>query len=120
MTQRKAHLSWEVFMDLVKKLAEKLEKNCKIFGIPRNGSIIAQIISHQRPDITFFTDLNTQYAYHDVIIIDDILDSGATLKPYIEKGYRVATLFTRGKVDNVITAHVMDTDHWIVFPFEKE
>jgi len=124
---RKAKLKWDVFLSLVKELANKIPKNRSLFGIPRNGTLVALCLSHQRPDLKLLYEDPRKLAHEgklnnpcSPIILDDIFDQGKTLKSYIDDGFEVATLFTRGKVPGIITAHVMDTDHWIIFPWERE
>lgn len=85
-------ISWQDMLSNIKKLAEKLPQDRTIWGIPRNGIIIAGIIAHHRLDLKFVLNPNK-----DTIIIDDIYDSGKTLRPYITDGFTVATVYWRTK-----------------------
>ena len=85
-------MSWDEIMDSVKTLSRQLPEDKTIYGLPRNGMIIAGLISHQRPDLKVVCQPEP-----DSIIIDDIHDTGKALSNYIKEGFFVATLFWRAK-----------------------
>jgi hypoxanthine phosphoribosyltransferase len=116
----KKHIDWNYFHSMCEKLANKVKHaNFKaVYGIPRGGLIPATIISHYLdiPLLTEYDDENT--GVYDVLVIDDIADSGNTLK---ELNYlrRRATLFVnKERCKHYPDFFVEETDEWVVFPYE--
>ena len=127
--QSKTIITWEQITDAVKKLSEMIPENSLITGIPRNGTIIACFLSHQRPDLNIVYDLfllfnGDKNILNEVIMIDDIHDTGKTVKNYIPcRPIRSATLFWREKEEDNRPTWFVETikgEDWLVFPWEKE
>jgi len=126
--QQKTDISWEELMGAIKELANKLPENCHVWGVPRNGIIIAGLLSHQREGIKLNTgsqppDNLRFFKNHNFFIIDDISDSGQTLKWYKNSDFKVATLYRRGGIENNevdICVEEIFSDDWLVFPWETE
>jgi GTP cyclohydrolase I len=95
-------LTWEDVLsriDIVKK-KYRIDSKTKIYGVPRNGMILAG----------FFACKNVTTPEDADIILDDIIDSGQTRKKYKK-------LYPRKKF---ITLFEKDKDtKWVHFPFEK-
>ena len=81
----KEFISWNVVDECVTDIAEHLIRTeikfDGVYGIPRGGTVLAVMLSHKL-DIPFITDLKDG---DDYIIIDDIVDTGETLKRYKEQ-----------------------------------
>jgi hypothetical protein len=122
--QPKRKLEWYEFYDLVKQLSLLIPDNKYICGIPRNGSVIAVLISHLRPNLKYQHSLFgavQNYGDKDVIVIDDIHDSGNTLNNYPYSGLPSATLFWRKKEETNKPTYFVETvedDTYIIFPWE--
>ena len=75
-------LDWYNFKVVVGKLAKmiKQEKYSFLYGVPKNGLIIAQMVSKQTgiPLMMEAPEKNK-----DVLVIDDLIDSGKTIEPYL-------------------------------------
>ena len=88
----------------------------KIYGNPRGGLPVAVALSHKTGiPVTLFT-----YEAEGVLWVDDIVDSGAQLnkaKKLDHAGY--CSLLTR-KQNQALCAKVLDSDDWIVFPWENK
>ena len=115
-SQRLKYIGWEEFMKSIEHLLLSIPMNYKIYGIPRNGTIISCIMSHQRPDLIVV--MNPEECD---MVIDDIHDTGDTLDPYINDGYMSATLYWREK-DSILRPNAWSEnvkDEWIVFPWER-
>jgi|TARA_R100001530_G_C4307705_1_gene152163 hypoxanthine phosphoribosyltransferase len=103
-----------LILELVKKIKETERKFSKVYGIPRGGSIIAVYLSHYLnipiADIVF--DQTT-------LIVDDIADTGKTLKPYSE-AFFTATLHYKSR--SIVTPDIyikkVENKDWIVYPYE--
>lgn len=83
---------------LIRALADKIIKHGynKIYGVPKNGSIIAESLTKHGLTNTTLEDCE--------IVVDDLIDSGKTRKRYITKPFY--TLIEK-------------KDEWIHFWFEK-
>ena len=112
-------LTFDEVMRLCSELAQKLKAKTdirKLVGIPRNGMILAGLIAHCDPDF------KAQLHWDQCIVIDDIHDSGETLKPYLDCSF-TATLFYRLKaIGNGypnVSVEILDDNTYVIFPWEK-
>ena len=98
---KEKYISIEEYGNLIKNLAEKLEHNNikSIYGVPKNGSIIATSLEQ------YGFKIETSPDKADAIV-DDLIDSGRTRKKYSEKPFYILV----EKKDNI----------WINFWFEKD
>ena len=106
----KYKISWDLLDAMVEELAAKIDIAPEfIAGIPRGGAIIPYI------------ELNEiqHFPKEDVLIVDDIADSGVTLSHYI--GYKTATLHYKPQsiIKPSYYVETIDNDMWIVYPFER-
>lgn len=124
-------VSWEEFdtlaIELAKAIKEEMPQIHAVHGIARGGLALAVRISHLL-DIRFIQDINQveyfEYFNEDLIIIDDICDSGTTMNniaKYVK--YPVfGCLFVRENANikhRTIAAEEI-TDEWIEFPWEAK
>lgn len=88
-----------------------------IYGIPRGGLVIAVMLSHRLgiPLVMAKSKISD-----DTLIVDDISDTGKTLKKFIKRNNTVATLWVspRTKTMPTVFCKVVPDNKWIVFPFE--
>ena len=114
-------LEWSDIEDLVDILAEGIANNLDdinyIHGLSRGGLIPAVMLSHK---------LNIPYTDHPstvhgkkVLIVDDIADSGETLKKW--DNYQTAVLHYKPDTSKTVPTiwavqHV--TGDWVVYPWE--
>lgn len=123
--QPKKYISWEETDVLIGKLAKIIPDNKLIYGIPRGGHIVAGLLSHHRKDLKISDNpfiYEKAYNTENIIILDDIHDSGKTLFHYKSWGFSVFTLFWRKKEEgNKPDGYVLEVkDEWVVFPWEKD
>jgi hypoxanthine phosphoribosyltransferase len=129
MSPKKQYITWEKFDDQVNKLASKIKNVDYVVGVPRGGLILAVIMSH-RLGIKHMTidhlekleEFNLNIDNKSILIVDDISDSGQTLKHYKKQGYTTATIDVR---NTTITkpdyyCNWLDTPDWIVYPWEEK
>ena len=130
MAVKKNFISWNEFNDNVEKLVSKIKDVDYIVGIPRGGLILAVTLSHKL-DLKHMTvdhlekleDLNfLNYDRKKILIVDDISDSGQTLKYYKKAGYTTATLDVRSTTITKPDYYVnwIDNADWIVYPWERK
>lgn len=93
--------TWEMFDKAIEEMAEFVRQTEKykgtkfknIYGMPRGGLVVAVALSHRLdlPIVMRIPDnlLNMTYT----LIVDDICDSGYTLRPYRE--HTIATIYYR-------------------------
>ena len=120
----KVYLTWEDIDNLVDNLANEVSQSSVpplyITGLPRGGLIPAVMLSH-RLNIPFVSiGMIRTLPRVDVLIVDDIADSGETLNKY--NGYQTAVLHYKLQSEHIPTYYAMETpnDSWIVYPFERE
>lgn len=94
------HISWGEIYDLLDKTTSQLPKDTKYYGVPRGGQIVAGLTGNAVDTIE-----------EADVIIDDLIDSGATLKRYNNYNKPFIALIDKRKVHK---------DIWIVFPWETQ
>tara|TARA_B100001093_G_scaffold354314_1_gene338808 strand:- start:1372 stop:1788 length:417 start_codon:yes stop_codon:yes gene_type:complete len=125
----KKDIDWVTIDSLIHNIAVKIDTDSPniqyIYGIPRGGLIPAVLLSHKL-GIPL-----TQNLKNYSLIVDDISDSGNTLKEVVERAHNpinnytyvhTATLFERqGTIfePDFIGEHIK-YDDWLVFPWEYE
>ena len=111
-------LRWQDFDIMIKELAKKVkvsgEKFSAIYGIPRNGLMIAVPLSHKlKLPLVMYPTLDT-------LVVDDRSHTGKTLASMRNK--KIATLYnTKGTaVEPNWFVEYMNRDDWVVFPWEED
>ena len=111
----------EEFHDMILELINKIPKNKykNILAIPRGGMMIGIYLSHYLdiPMIVNKKDINSK----DTLIVDDLVDTGSTLKEYSEKKFDIAVIYYKPRSIVVPTYFVeqVPNNFWIVFNWEK-
>lgn len=120
---KKIYLTWDDVNMLLDKLYEQVRGNISVVtGIPRGGTILAILFSH-RFDIEYSRWASNHYP--EMLIIDDIADSGVTLEEW-KKEFTVPKFGTLhykniSKIKPDYFAEEIDENYgWIVYPWEKE
>lgn len=112
----KRHIDWDNIDYILNVLSVKMPECAEVYGVPRNGVILAAMLSHINPNLKLVMSPTP-----NCIIIDDIYDTGKTLKPYMNDGYEVAALYLRhGNIKHPdFWVEYIQNDDWLVFPWEK-
>jgi GTP cyclohydrolase I len=115
-------ISWGDFQHEVTKLAKRIGDRYEyVYGVPTGGSFVAmelaRISNLQMIDIT--TDMDN-IAIADVLIVDDLVDSGKTLERYYEQGYECDVLYRKPHSPKDMVPQAQELDGWIKFPWEHE
>lgn len=99
------YIDYDFYQDLVFDLSERILKTSKklrkVFGIPKNGSIIAETLTKYGFEVT------THIKKADVIV-DDIYETGKTYK-----------LYSKYKKPFYVLVKKKPTEKWIKWWFEK-
>ena len=120
----KVYLSWDEIEIAVENLAYQIKNSDKkigsINGLARGGLIPAVMLSHKL-GIPFMNEDNDSEGY--VLIIDDICDTGETLKFYSLHEYILtATIHHKqtAMVEPDFYHSLAPEDKWIVYPWEQK
>ena len=95
----KTNISWQEIYNRVSYLKSAYEPNTKYYGVPRGGQIIAGMLGNA-VDTVEQAD----------VIVDDLIDSGATQKQYKKYNKPFAALIDKRQEYK---------GEWIVFPWEN-
>ena len=114
------YYTWQEIEGKVKTLADVM-KNCypnikQIYGIPRGGSVVAVMLSHQ-------TGLKcTNKPNKKTLVVDDVVDYGKTMSRFKERGITTASIFY--KPHSIILpdfyVECVSDDIWVCFPWENK
>tara|TARA_R100000951_G_scaffold67273_2_gene56758 strand:- start:23 stop:439 length:417 start_codon:yes stop_codon:yes gene_type:complete len=123
---KKEFYNWQWIDTQIDNIGEKLEGLDTpkfVTGIPRGGLIPAILISHKF-NIPYI-GLEAAKALpgnikKQILVIDDIADSGNTLAQIHRHNFITATLATRHSTTYLptITGSSIHNDNWLVFPWE--
>jgi len=125
----KIFLSWNDIESLVDNLAEQINKMDKkpfyIYGVPRGGAIPAVWLSH-KTGIDYYQLNSAQISktadLSHILIVDDICDSGETIKKLKENfpKCQTATLYYKEiAIDKPDIYGEVTGEEWLVFPWEN-
>jgi hypoxanthine phosphoribosyltransferase len=125
----KIFLSWNDIEALVDNLAEQINKMDKkpfyIYGVPRGGAIPAVWLSH-KTGIDYYQLNSAQISkmadLSHILIVDDICDSGETIKKLKENfpKCQTATLYYKEiAIDKPDIYGEVTGEEWLVFPWEN-
>ncbi|MBC8422003.1 MAG: hypothetical protein H8E03_01130 [Pelagibacteraceae bacterium] len=123
----KEFISWNVIEECVKELAGYLHRTGiefnGVYGIPRGGTILAVMLSHEL-DVPYLSNLDNLYG-KDFVIIDDIADTGKTLEHYTKlkvcnKAHYVTIHEHEQSIIKPNFSIISKEDKWIVYPWETD
>ncbi len=122
----KNFLDWKDIDDAIEELATNISKSkikiTAIGGLPRGGLIPAVMLSHKL-DISFVSQASMAGVNGNILIVDDICDSGKTLKRFkYESNVYTATLHYKSNaiVEPNFWWKLASNDEWIVYPWERD
>jgi len=127
MSTQKVFLSWKWVDDQINLIGDKLESVPDlefIAGVPRGGLIPAVMMSHAF-GIKYISyssaKLLPKELRENTLVIDDIADTGVTLKEAVELQFKTATLAMRSSTSTMplFYGDLITDDSWLVFPWEK-
>jgi len=94
-----------------------------VYGLARGGLVPAVMISH-RLKLPFMGVEDGNKDYHRILLVDDICDTGDTLKRFIEYPDEIITATIHYKSSSVYEPNfwyrLAYEDEWIVYPWEDK
>tara|TARA_R110000824_G_scaffold266063_3_gene455043 strand:+ start:5378 stop:5782 length:405 start_codon:yes stop_codon:yes gene_type:complete len=120
----KEYLNWSQFEQALCQLTldyKQHDRQCvAILGIPRGGMVLATCLSY-RLNIPLIQRLSDRPRLGDVLVVDDIADTGKTLKIFTNKQTIIYTLYYHKNSIVVPDCWAYEkTDKWIVYPWETD
>lgn len=127
----KFYVTWQDVKEYIEGVSDYLEKTGKkdkcpgIFTFPRGGLILATVLSYHI-DLPLLTN-----PVDGCIIIDDIVDTGITMKKYSEDknnhNYFITSMFIKDTQLQKRASYQCEVDYykfiktneWIVYPWEE-
>ena len=119
----KKSLSYSQYSIYINELVNMIERSDiiqsikAIYAIPRGGYPIGVHLSHNLnvPLVSNTEGLRRE----ELLIVDDIADTGVTLEKLTGMCIATATLFYKRRSIVEPTFYVITTDRWVVFPWER-
>ena len=122
----KKFIQWRDVEDAVERLAINITNSkieiVAVGGLPRGGLIPAVMLSHKL-DIPFVSQANITGVTGNILIVDDICDSGKTLKRFkFESNVYTATLHYKStsEYEPHFWWRLAPLNEWIVYPWERK
>jgi hypoxanthine phosphoribosyltransferase len=111
-------VTWAEFDEAVRAIAPHVDRSADwLYGVPRGGLALAVALSHTT-GIPLIMEPR-----REMVLIDDIADSGATIRYFLDQGWRprqVMTWFRRVgcPVETAFSVRDVEAGLWVVFPWE--
>jgi hypoxanthine phosphoribosyltransferase len=122
----KRFIQWRDIDDAIERLAINITNSnieiSAIGGLPRGGLIPAVILSHKM-NIPFVSQANIKQINGNILVVDDICDSGKTLKRFkFEDNVYTATIHykTTAEYEPHFWWRIAPLNEWIVYPWENK
>jgi GTP cyclohydrolase I len=119
----KYKVDWTDFKNDCISLSNVIKQSKKnyqiIYPVPKNGLFVAIELS-LKLNIAIENEYDSilNYGKEDVLIVDDLIDSGKTLEKY--PGYDKAVLYVKNEKHTEVNYFAFSLNKWIVFPWEEE
>ena len=122
----KESFTWNEFINITHHLISNINYGGKeykyIYPVPRGGLIPGVILSYNYNLPLLLTEQDMlSKPLIDILIVDDIVDSGNTLLKYFERGYDIASVFVRHTT--IFTpkyyGHQINHSNWIMLPYDN-
>lgn len=118
-------MSWKEFDRATRFLARRIQKSkikySALCGIPRGGLMVAIRLSHLL-DIPLTESESLDFMNKNILIVDDVADTGKTLQFYVLYGYPTATLYwnPESSIQPKFWIKRKSPKEWIIFPWESK
>lgn len=115
----KVIVSWEKFNTDCQLLCERLLRQGiqYIYPVPKNGAYVAGRVSSLSSG-KIKVVLNESAINSKTVVVDDLIDSGKTLKKYPH--HKKAVLYVKNNNKKKVDYYVREIEGWIQFPWESD
>lgn len=116
-------LTWQEVAAAASSLVARNPNATMVYGVPRGGIPVAAytglpLIAPAEGTVTL--DVLAAYDRDALLVVDDLVDSGRTLQPFVAEGYRVDALFRKPHSPPAIAPNAAEVAGWVKFPWEAE
>ena len=119
-------VAWDEVKELVVKLTQQLkdERITQIFGLPRGGTLLAVLCSHElRKPIIF----DEKLIDNTTLVVDDVISSGNTFCKLLSDNdaFGLLLFLSEGAVPSLLQLEKLKvgkkktSDSWLIFPWER-
>jgi hypoxanthine phosphoribosyltransferase len=122
----KRYIHWGYIDTAADFLAERITESQlhikEIYGVPRGGLIIASLLSYRLNIPLTMSRVSSKCENENILIVDDICDTGKTLEKYKIFRYPIVTIHYKKSAmlkPFIYYEEVKETD-WINYPWELE
>ncbi|MEI0563415.1 phosphoribosyltransferase [Brachyspira pulli] len=123
-------ITWTDIDEAIEVLAKQIEDSKihyeVIYGLARGGLVPAVMLSH-RLKIPMVLNMEEVWRLKvknkSVLIVDDISDTGETLRYFDDQKFDIATLFVREHTSKIKPKYIyknINHDNWLLFPWETQ
>ncbi|MHC1623163.1 MAG: GTP cyclohydrolase I FolE [Candidatus Methanospirareceae archaeon] len=110
-------IGWKQFFDEVSRLARRNYLPEAVYGVPTGGSFVSLALS----GLWGCPCLDELEHTRGVLVVDDLVDSGKTLRPYLRAGATVDALFRKThSPDDLAPDATQLGEEWVQFPWEQD
>lgn len=108
-------LSWAQINAEVARLAARIPSHTPVYGVPTGGSVVAALLTRfLHPEYQPVLDAPAP----GCVVVDDLVDSGATLLEFMKQGYAVDALFRKPHSPGHIAPEAGLRSGWLHFPWD--
>lgn len=112
-------VTWAEVGEQVDDVARRWRHYGSVYGVPTGGSVVAAMLS-ERHLFQLLDRLPDAPPADGVLVVDDLVDSGVTLQPYMTAGWDVDALFRKPHSPNFMATRAKEVDGWLSFPWEHD
>lgn len=111
-------LTWNQIEEAVDKLAFRMPRSVEsVFGVPTGGSVVALLLC-KKTGCRLLDQVAV--AKDSVLVVDDLVDSGATLRCYHGAQFQVDALYRKPHSPNDLAPSAIPMVGWLHFPWEHK
>lgn len=90
-----------------------------VYGPPRGGLVPAALVAGGL-GVGMTATPPCRATDERILVVDDLVDSGRTLRQFVDDGYKVDALFRKPTSPAHIAPDAQPVDGWLVFPWESD